>query len=170
MADQKQSPDGKLRPSLPWEAWQDTCATLHMWSQIIGKIRLAQAPLVNHWWQVPFYITSHGHIVCTQGGESLAGLSKALELGMVNQDEQAILDATAHHLKFIGFQQMYFENSFPPEFGVTPRKELVNAPQEVLAGDAQPAPGQPLGDAEFKAFVKATALEIALLLGLEERS
>ena len=112
----------------------------------------------------------HGHIVCTQGGESLAGLSKALELGMVNKDEQAILDATAHHLKFIGFQQMYFEDSFPPEFGVTPRQELVNAPQEVLAGDVQPAPGQPLGDAEFKAFVEATALEIARHLGLEERS
>lgn len=112
----------------------------------------------------------HGHIVCTQGGESLAGLGKALELGMVTSDEQAILDATAHHLKFIGFQQMYFEDSFPLEFGVTPRQELVNAPQEVLAGDAQPAPGQPLGDAEFKAFVEATALEIARRLGLEERS
>ena len=60
MADQKQSLDGNVWPSLPWEAWQDTCATLHMWSQIIGKIRLAQAPLVNHWWQVPFYITSRG--------------------------------------------------------------------------------------------------------------
>jgi threonine synthase len=111
----------------------------------------------------------HGHIVCTQGGESLAGLRKALERGMVSKDEQAILDATAHHLKFIGFQQMYFEDSFPPDFGVKPRKELINAPQEVVAGDKQPAPGQPLKDDEFRAFVEATALEIAGRLGLEKR-
>jgi hypothetical protein len=47
-------------PSLPWEAWQETCATLHMWSQIIGKIRLKLAPMVNHWWQVPLYVTPRG--------------------------------------------------------------------------------------------------------------
>ena len=47
-------------PSLPFAEWRETCATLHMWTQIIGKIRLAQAPLVNHWWQVPLYVTSRG--------------------------------------------------------------------------------------------------------------
>ncbi len=47
-------------PTLPWEAWQDTCTTMHMWSQVIGKIRLALAPMVNHWWQVPLYVTPRG--------------------------------------------------------------------------------------------------------------
>ncbi|HSE31126.1 MAG TPA: DUF5996 family protein [Pyrinomonadaceae bacterium] len=47
-------------PSLPLEAWADTCATLHMWTQIVGKIRLAQTPLVNHWWNVPLYVSSRG--------------------------------------------------------------------------------------------------------------
>lgn len=47
-------------PSLPFDEWKDTCATLHMWTQVIGKIRLAQAPLVNHWWQVALYVTSRG--------------------------------------------------------------------------------------------------------------
>lgn len=47
-------------PELPLAAWRDTYATLHMWTQIIGKIRLAQAPLINHWWQVPLYVTSRG--------------------------------------------------------------------------------------------------------------
>jgi len=47
-------------PALPLEAWQDTYATLHMWTQIIGKIRLAQTPLVNHWWNVPLYVTARG--------------------------------------------------------------------------------------------------------------
>jgi hypothetical protein len=47
-------------PSLPLAEWRDTCATLHRWTQVIGKIRLAQAPLINHWWQVPLYVTSRG--------------------------------------------------------------------------------------------------------------
>jgi hypothetical protein len=47
-------------PSLPFGEWQDTCATLHMWTQIVGKIRLALEPMVNHWWQVPLYVTSTG--------------------------------------------------------------------------------------------------------------
>ena len=48
---------------------------------------------------------------------------------MLGKDETPVLDATAHHLKFIGFQQMYFEDSFPPEFEVTPKPEYQNRPQ-----------------------------------------
>jgi hypothetical protein len=47
-------------PPLPYAEWQDTLATLHMWLQIVGKIRLSQEPLVNHWWQVPLYVTARG--------------------------------------------------------------------------------------------------------------
>ncbi len=47
-------------PSLPLKDWQDTYATLHMWTQIVGKVRLKQAPHVNHWWQVPLYVTPCG--------------------------------------------------------------------------------------------------------------
>ena len=47
-------------PALPFEAWQDTCTTLHMWTQIVGKVRLACAPMINHWWQVPLYVSSRG--------------------------------------------------------------------------------------------------------------
>ena len=47
-------------PSLPLEKWKDTCATLHMRMQVVGKIRLAQSPMMNHWWQVPLYVTSRG--------------------------------------------------------------------------------------------------------------
>ncbi len=49
-----------LWPALPLAEWQDTYATLHMWTQIVGKIRLAQTPLVNHWWNVPLYVTARG--------------------------------------------------------------------------------------------------------------
>jgi hypothetical protein len=47
-------------PSLALDEWKDTYATLHMWTQIVGKIRLEQSPLVNHWWNVTLYVTSHG--------------------------------------------------------------------------------------------------------------
>lgn len=47
-------------PALPLEEWGETYATLHMWTQVIGKICLAQTPLVNHWWNVPLYVTSRG--------------------------------------------------------------------------------------------------------------
>ena len=47
-------------PMLPAEQWKDTRATLHMWTQIVGKIRLALTPLVNHWWNVPLYVNARG--------------------------------------------------------------------------------------------------------------
>jgi hypothetical protein len=47
-------------PPLPTEAWKDTCATLHLWTQIVGKVRLALTPAVNHWWNVPLYVFSRG--------------------------------------------------------------------------------------------------------------
>ena len=47
-------------PELPLAAWQDTYATLHMWSQIVGKVRMALSPRVNHWWQVPLYVSAVG--------------------------------------------------------------------------------------------------------------
>jgi threonine synthase len=71
----------------------------------------------------------HGHIACTQGGESLAGFRVAMQEGLIDRDEMAVLDATAHHLKFVGFQEMYFTNTFPPEFEVTPKVEYQNHPQ-----------------------------------------
>jgi len=49
-----------LWPELPLEAWKDTYATLHMWTQIVGKVRLALSPKINHWWEVPLYVTSLG--------------------------------------------------------------------------------------------------------------
>jgi hypothetical protein len=47
-------------PVLILEEWQDTYATLHMWTQIVGKIRLATTPLINHWWNVPLYVSARG--------------------------------------------------------------------------------------------------------------
>src|SRR5208282_6466328 len=51
---------GNHLPALPYDSWEDTLATLHMWTQIVGKIRLELTPLVNHWWNVALYVTARG--------------------------------------------------------------------------------------------------------------
>jgi hypothetical protein len=47
-------------PDLPYPAWRNTAATLQLWTQIVGKVRLAQTPWLNHSWQVPLYVTACG--------------------------------------------------------------------------------------------------------------
>jgi hypothetical protein len=47
-------------PELKFSDWKDSLATLHMWTQVVGKIRLRQTPLVNHWWNVPLYVSARG--------------------------------------------------------------------------------------------------------------
>jgi hypothetical protein len=53
------SPTGDW-PSLRVDDWTDTRETLHMWTQIVGKVRMVKAPMLNHWWQVPLYVTPRG--------------------------------------------------------------------------------------------------------------
>ena len=47
-------------PELRVDEWEPTRRSLHMWTQIVGKVRLAHAPLLNHWWQVPLYVSPRG--------------------------------------------------------------------------------------------------------------
>ena len=60
MGNQALSDAPECWPALPLASWKDTCATLHMWTQIVGKVRLRLTPLVNHWWNVPLYVTARG--------------------------------------------------------------------------------------------------------------
>ena len=53
-------PKELMWPALPYAEWKDTCATLHLWTQIVGKVRLALSPFINHWWEVPFYVSGRG--------------------------------------------------------------------------------------------------------------
>jgi len=52
--------NGDCLPPLPLAEWQTTRDTLHLWTQIVGKIRLVQTPLVNHWWNVLLYVSPRG--------------------------------------------------------------------------------------------------------------
>ena len=47
-------------PALAYADWQDTCSTLHLWTQIVGKVKLALSPLSNHWWGIVLFVTARG--------------------------------------------------------------------------------------------------------------
>ncbi len=104
----------------------------------------------------------HGHIACTQGGESLAGLKAALAHGLLAKSETALLDATAHAIKFMDFQTMYFTNTFPPEFEVTPDPALANLPRLLISEQEKAA----LPEREF---TRAAALAVAKRLDLKAK-
>src|SRR5579864_7248858 len=76
-------------PALPLSSWNDTRATLHMWTQIVGKVRLALTPKVNHWWNVPLYVTSRG---LTTSQMPYAG--RAFELCFDFFDHQLVLQSS----------------------------------------------------------------------------
>ncbi|MBN1850725.1 MAG: threonine synthase [Deltaproteobacteria bacterium] len=113
----------------------------------------------------------NGHIACTQGGESMAGLKRAVQKGIVGKEEIGVLDSTAHMLKFLSFQEMYFQDRFDPEFHINPREDLRNAPALVKPAALKkfPEPGKPLQGEDMERFVQETASEIANLLGLQKK-
>jgi len=113
----------------------------------------------------------NGHIVCTQGGETLAGLVEAINSGALQRDEEVILDATAHSLKFSGFQEMYFNDTFPEAFEIVPRRELQNSPRLVRPSGLKevPEPGKQLSPEQFEEFVRLTTEEIASILNLKKK-
>lgn len=105
----------------------------------------------------------HGHIACTQGGECLAGLRAAIQYGLVGEKDYCLLDATAHALKFMDFQNMYFADSFPPEFGVTPDPALVNKPELLLSPDERAGMSE-------QDFILATADKMVKKLKLKNKN
>jgi len=119
-------------------------------------------------WQIT--ANRHGHIACTHGGECLAGLAIAIKKGFVSKKKDlAVLDSTAHALKFSGFQDMYFENKFSHEYEISPDKSLVNLPVLMHPKDLKkvPASGKPLKKSEFKIFLNRISDEIAEILDLQ---
>ncbi len=108
-------------------------------------------------------VNRHGHIACTQGGECFAGLLKAKEAGLLEPAELAILDSTAHALKFIGFQDMYFTDSFAADYKITPGKALRNAPQELMGATRKEI-------LDESAFTREAAQRVAQKLGLARRT
>ena len=113
----------------------------------------------------------NGNIACTHGGECLAGLVAAKESGIVSDSEVAVLDSTAHALKFSGFQDMYFGDQLPEAYQIDVDPQLINRPRYVHPEDleAVPAAGKPLEGEDFQRFVSRVSSEIADLLKLKKR-
>ena len=102
----------------------------------------------------------NGHIACTQGGECFAALMRAKRNGLLREGEKAVLDSTAHILKFANFQNMYFDNSLPPEYGISSKPELSAHPvfllEDALGADLDTASFAALG---AEAVVSALSLK-----------
>ncbi len=114
----------------------------------------------------------NGHIACTQGGESLAGLVKAIEQGIITEQDIAIVDATAHAIKFSGFQDQYFQKTIDKDYDIEPNQSLINMPSLVMPEDREkiPAQGKPLSDDDFKIFADDILSKIAIELNLSKNS
>jgi hypothetical protein len=80
-------------PELPLEAWKDTCATLHMWTQIVGKVRMKLTPEQNHAWHVPLYVSARG---LTTSAIPYAGFLLELEFDFI---EHALVLRTSEGLR-----------------------------------------------------------------------
>jgi threonine synthase len=142
------------------------------YNQLAGKqsvffVEVAEQDIMD--WEIT--ANRNGHIACTHGGESLAGLVVAKKQGVIGSRDVAVIDSTAHALKFSGFQEMYFEQRFPPDFNIKPDPDLINAPVFLRPKGLKkvPAPGQPLGGKDLNQFVDRTAEEIADILGLRKK-
>ncbi|MBF0259603.1 MAG: threonine synthase [Desulfamplus sp.] len=112
----------------------------------------------------------NGHIACTQGGESLAGLAKSFEQGIVTDQETAIVDATAHAIKFSGFQDQYFQKTIPNEYKIEFNQNLINEPCLVMPKNKEkiPVQGRPLSDEDFMVFADDISQSIANMLNLKK--
>ena len=83
-------------PSLPLEEWKDTYATLHMWTQIVGKIRFAQTPWINHSWHVTLYVTSRGLTT-----SPIPYGEKTFELDFDFIDHRLVIETSGGDVRFI---------------------------------------------------------------------
>lgn len=101
----------------------------------------------------------NGHIACTQGGECLAALKKAISAGKLAPDAFSILDSTAHALKFAIFQDKYFNDSFEKEYEIVTTEKLRNMPVNLLEDK----------NLKGQALTEAGASAIASLLHLKPK-
>ena len=142
-----------------------------IYNQVAGKqsvyfVEVTEQAIMN--WEL--LANKNGHIACTQGGESLAGLVEAIKKGIITTDDCAVIDSTAHVLKFANFQQMYFERSFPAEFKINPDSEHINSPVLIHPKDVKKVPsfGKPLTGDDFNRFARSVSEEIASILDLKK--
>jgi threonine synthase len=118
-------------------------------------------------WQLT--ANQNGHIACTQGGECLAGLVKAKAMGVIALNETAVLDATAHAIKFSEFQDLYFKNQLPEPYHIVPDPDRVNLPELISPDNPDLVPSQEkrLEKSDLAQFVQEISLKIAQKMDLD---
>jgi hypothetical protein len=84
-------------PPIPYEEWKATQATLHLWTQIVGKVRLAQTPWVNHSWHVPLYVTARGLTT-----SPIPYGARTFEIRFDFLDHQLVIETTEGRVELIG--------------------------------------------------------------------
>ncbi|MCP4024267.1 MAG: threonine synthase [Desulfobacteraceae bacterium] len=133
--------------------------------QRVNFVQVTEQSIMD--WQLE--ANQNGHITCTQGGECLAGLHIAVKQNIVSKNETAILDATAHAIKFSEFQNLYFEKSFPKAYEVTSNAQYLNKPSLILPDDGNIVPSQEkrLKKEQLETFVKDISGKIAKRLNLK---
>ena len=89
-AEPEQTPARRAWPALKVQDWASTHDTLHMWTQIVGKIRMAHQPLVNHWWQAPLYVSARGLTTST-----IPHGTDAFDIEFDFHDHQLVIRTTA---------------------------------------------------------------------------
>jgi threonine synthase len=117
-------------------------------------------------WQLT--ANQNGHIACTQGGECLAGLVKARAMGLISVNETAVLNATAHAIKFSEFQDLYFKNQIPEPYHIVPDPDRTNLPELISPDDPDLVPSQEkrLGKSELAQFIQEISRKIARKMDL----
>src|SRR5881227_2753327 len=88
-------------PDLPLAAWSETCDTLHLWTQIVGKVRIAVTPLVNHWWNSTFLVTARG---LAAPAMSHAGQTFDVLFDFVNH--RLVIETSAGRIETVVFKAM----------------------------------------------------------------
>lgn len=120
---------------------------------IFGVVQVTEQEIMD----ATIIANRHGHIICTQGGECLAGLIRARAKKLIRADEESILDSTAHILKFADFQNKYFTGVFPEGYDIKPNLHLANTPHLLIDSLADKAN-----------FTQEAAFEVAKLLHLQK--
>ncbi len=119
-------------------------------------------------WQIA--ANRNGHIACTQGGECLAGLVKAVKKKIIDSTETAVLDSTAHALKFSEFQDLYFRSKIPENYKIETDPANTNLPSLIMPDNLKTVPSQEkrLGKDDMQKFVENICAQIAQQLDLEK--
>jgi hypothetical protein len=88
-------------PDLPLAAWSETCDTLHLWTQIVGKVRIALTPLINHWWNSTLFVTARGLVA-----PAMPYAGRTFDVTFDFTNHQLIIETSDSHVETFALEAM----------------------------------------------------------------